>query len=108
MPTYEYECERCGHTFERFQGIMEPPVKRCPECKGKTRRLIGTGAGIIFKGSGFYETDYRSDSYKDAAKKEKTASTPAPEKKSGDTKSVASTKKDTKPESSTKTAEKGE
>ena len=75
MPTYEYECRRCGHVFERFQNITDEPVKRCPKCKGKVERLIGTGAGVIFKGSGFYSTDYRSDSYKNAAKQEKASAT---------------------------------
>ena len=70
MPTYEYECLKCGHVFERFQSITDEPVKRCPECRCKVRRLFGTGAGIIFKGSGFYETDYRSESYNREAKKE--------------------------------------
>ena len=91
MPTYDYECARCGHSFEVFHGMMEQPVKRCPKCRGKTRRLIGTGAGIIFKGSGFYETDYRSDSYKDAEKKEKTASKSDSEK-SADSKTPDATK----------------
>jgi putative FmdB family regulatory protein len=69
MPTYEYECNACGHAFERFQSITASPVKRCPECgKAKVKRLMGTGAGLIFKGSGFYITDYRSESY-DKAKK---------------------------------------
>ena len=71
MPTYEYECTKCGHVFERFQNMNDEPVKRCPLCRCKVRKLLGTGAGIIFKGSGFYETDYRSDSYKQAANKEK-------------------------------------
>jgi putative FmdB family regulatory protein len=70
MPTYEYECEKCGHRFELFQSMSEAPRKRCPKCRGKVRRLIGTGAGMIFKGSGFYTTDYRSDSYKQQKKKE--------------------------------------
>ena len=70
MPTYEYECQRCGNSFERFQNITEDPVKRCPECRGKVRRLLGTGAGIIFKGSGFYGTDYRSENYKKRANEE--------------------------------------
>ncbi len=74
MPTYDYQCDACGHEFEKFQSITAPAVKKCPECgKLKVRRLIGTGAGIIFKGSGFYETDYRSESYKQAAQKDKPA-----------------------------------
>lgn len=73
MPTYEYQCGRCGHEFERFQKITDAPVRRCPKCKGGVKRLIGTGAGVIFKGSGFYTTDYRSDSYKRAAKSETSA-----------------------------------
>ena len=71
MPTYEYECEKCGNKFEVFQNIKEDPIKKCPKCKGKVHRLIGAGAGIIFKGSGFYATDYRSESYKRAAKNDK-------------------------------------
>ena len=71
MPTYEYECEACEHGFEKFQSMTDKPVKTCPVCgRRKVRRLIGTGAGIIFKGSGFYETDYRSKEYKEAAKKD--------------------------------------
>jgi putative FmdB family regulatory protein len=75
MPTYDYECDACGHTFELFQGINDPLKKKCPECgKPKLRRLFGTGAAVVFKGSGFYQTDYRSDSYKKAAEKDKPAS----------------------------------
>ena len=59
MPTYEYECEGCGHRFERFQAITDEPLRKCPACGGKVRRLIGAGAGVIFKGSGFYITDYK-------------------------------------------------
>ena len=70
MPTYEYKCSKCAHTFELFQSMTDAPRKRCPECGGKVERLLGTGAGIIFKGSGFYETDYRSDSYKEGVKAE--------------------------------------
>jgi len=70
MPTYEYECKKCGHKFEEFQRITEPPLRKCPRCKGKVQRLIGAGAGIIFKGTGFHATDYRSQSYKEQAKKE--------------------------------------
>ncbi len=72
MPTYEYRCDACEHEFEHFQSMTSSALRKCPACgKLKLRRLIGTGAGIIFKGSGFYETDYRSDSYKKAAKAEK-------------------------------------
>jgi len=73
MPTYEYRCKRCGHEFERFQGITEKPLRRCPKCGKAVERLIGTGAGIIFKGSGFYQTDYRSESYKSKARSESAA-----------------------------------
>jgi putative FmdB family regulatory protein len=67
MPTYEYRCEACGHQFEHFQSISSPRLQVCPKCnKKKLNRLIGTGAGVIFKGSGFYATDYRSDSYNKA------------------------------------------
>jgi putative FmdB family regulatory protein len=68
MPTYDYECDACGHRFELFQSISADPERRCPACKKlKLRRLIGTGAAVVFKGSGFYQTDYRSDSYKKSA-----------------------------------------
>lgn len=59
MPTYEYKCIECGYRFEKFQGIKEEPIKECPECDGKVKRLIGSGAGIIFRGDGFYHTDYK-------------------------------------------------
>ena len=70
MPTYDYQCEKCGHEFEFFQSMNDERLTDCPkeECDGRVKRKIGTGAGIIFKGSGFYETDYRSESYKKAAK----------------------------------------
>ncbi len=72
MPTYEYLCEACGHELELFQNITEGPKKRCPACKKqKLKRKIGGGAGFLFKGSGFYLTDYRSDSYKKAADADK-------------------------------------
>ncbi len=75
MPTYEYECQKCGHQFELFQSIKDAPKKTCPKCRGKVKRLLGTGAGLIFKGSGFYVTDYRKPSYSEAAKKESGATT---------------------------------
>ncbi len=72
MPTYDYECEACGHGFELFQSINEPLKKKCPKCgKMKLNRLFGTGGALLFRGSGFYTTDYRSDSYKSAKKKDK-------------------------------------
>ena len=71
MPTYDYKCLACDVRFEKFQGIMAPVIEECPECGGKVKRLIGAGAGLIFKGSGFYTTDYRSDGYKESAKKDK-------------------------------------
>lgn len=85
MPTYEYECRSCLHTFEAFQNITAPPLENCPKCKGPLRRLIGRGGAIIFKGSGFYATDYRSEEYKKKAKEESGAGEgkkKEPEKKS--------------------------
>jgi putative FmdB family regulatory protein len=78
MPTYEYQCDACEHGFEEWQTFSEPPLTKCPKCgKKKLRRLFGTGAAVLFKGSGFYETDYRSESYKSAAKADKEAAKPA-------------------------------
>ena len=75
MPTYDYVCDGCGHEFEAFESIKADPQTDCPECKTrKLRRKIGPGAAILFKGSGFYQTDYRSESYKKAAKAEKSSS----------------------------------
>ena len=78
MPNYDYVCEKCEHQFEVFQGMNDAKLTDCPEegCDGTVRRLLGTGAGIIFKGGGFYETDYRSESYKKGAKSESEASKP--------------------------------
>jgi len=86
MPTYEYRCEKCQQTFEAFQSMKDAAYTVCPKelCRqptwgeGKVKRLLGTGAGLIFKGSGFYITDYRSAGYKEAAKKESGASSPSP------------------------------
>ena len=87
MPTYEYECEACGHSFDEFQQISDKHLRKCPECgKRKLQRLIGAGAAVIFKGSGFYQTDYRSKEYNDRAK--------------ADTKASSSTSSDAKKESS--------
>ncbi len=72
MPTYEYRCGACGHEFEAFQSMKDSALRKCPACaKNKLERLIGTGAAIVFKGSGFYQTDYRSESYKKSAQAEK-------------------------------------
>jgi putative FmdB family regulatory protein len=81
MPTYEYHCDACEHNFDEFQSMSEATLTKCPKCgKKKLRRVFGTGAAILFKGSGFYETDYRSESYKSAAKKDQEG----PAKSSGD------------------------
>jgi putative FmdB family regulatory protein len=81
MPTYDYECGTCGEKFEKFQSITAPAIRKCPSCgKLAVRRLIGTGAGVIFKGSGFYQTDYRSESYRKAAASDKA---PAGDKSAG-------------------------
>jgi putative FmdB family regulatory protein len=89
MPTYEYVCDACEHTFDELQGYNDPVLTKCPKCgKKKLRRLFGTGAALLFKGSGFYETDYRSESYKAGAKKEQEASSPKTDK--GDSTAAAS------------------
>jgi putative FmdB family regulatory protein len=78
MPTYEYQCDACEHNFDEFQSITAKPLKKCPKCgKSKLRRIFGTGAAILFKGSGFYQTDYRSESYKAGAKAEQEKAKPA-------------------------------
>ena len=90
MPTYDYICDDCAHEFEAYEPITSEPRKDCPECKGSgLRRKIGPGAAILFKGSGFYQTDYRSESYKKAAKADKPAD--AATKPSGDTASPSPT-----------------
>ena len=114
MPTYDYECDACGHAFELFQSISEPVKKKCPECgKPKLRRLFGTGAAIVFKGSGFYQTDYRSDSYKKGAEKDKPAGDSKGESKTegkseskSDAKTEAKSTSDTKASSSDKSKKK--
>lgn len=78
MPTYEYKCTSCGHALEQFQSMKDKPLRKCPACgKNTLERQIGTGAAVIFKGSGFYQTDYRSESYKSAAKADAAPATPA-------------------------------
>ena len=102
MPTYDYECDACAHKFEQFQGINDPVLTKCPECKKKKlRRLFGTGGAIVFKGSGFYQTDYRSENYKKGASADKSAGeSKSSESKSSDTKSSESKSSDSKPASS--------
>ena len=78
MPTYDYRCQACGHALEVFHSISESPRKKCPKCgKPKLERLIGAGGGILFKGGGFYQTDYRSDAYKKAESADQGESAPA-------------------------------
>lgn len=101
MPTYDYECDACGHRFELFQSISDDPEKKCPECKKlKLRRLIGTGAAVVFKGSGFYQTDYRSDSYKKSAAADSSSSSSS--SSSNDTSSASSSQKSTSDKSTPK------
>ena len=101
MPTYEYRCKACGHEFEEFQSITAPVLKKCPSCaKLKLERLIGIGSAVMFKGGGFYETDYRSESYKAAAKADSDASKPKSDSDSG---SKGESKSDTKSESKSDT-----
>lgn len=101
MPTYDYQCQQCGHQFEVFQSMNDDRLTDCPkdDCDGSVKRLIGTGAGIIFKGSGFYETDYRSDSYK----KGESADKPKSDSKSSDSKSSDSKSSSTSSASKTST-----
>ena len=93
MPTYDYECDACGHTMELFQGINDPVEKKCPECgKDELNRLFGTGAAIVFKGSGFYQTDYRSEGYKKAAKADSESKGESKSKNKGESKKSDSAK----------------
>jgi putative FmdB family regulatory protein len=111
MPTYEYHCEKCDHTFEKVQSIKDNALTVCPkeDCprkpwgKGKIKRVIGAGAGLLFKGSGFYITDYRDQAYKDKSTADTAATTPKTET-TGDSKTDA--KADTKTESKSETASK--
>lgn len=103
MPTYEYECEKCGKVFEAFQSMSDAPLKKCEDkkCKGKVHRLIGAGAGLIFKGSGFYITDYKKSGASGAPASEKAESSKASEAKS-ESKSESKTKTESKSESKSK------
>ena len=98
MPTYDYICENCGYEFEQFQTITARPLRKCPKCgETKLKRLIGAGAGVIFKGTGFYETDYRSESYKRAEKNEKSSTnTDTAKEKTKDSQSSPKNKSGTK------------
>lgn len=101
MPTYEYICNACGHEFEKFQSITAAPIKDCPTCKKKkVERKISVGAGFIFKGSGFYETDYRGDAYKKAAEADKA---PSADAKPTEAKADAAKPAETKPAEKTET-----
>lgn len=102
MPTYEYKCAACSHTFEQFQSMKDATLRKCPSCgKAKLERLIGTGAAVIFKGSGFYQTDYRSDAYKKSAEADKPA---APAASDSAPTSPAKTEAASKPEPTKPTA----
>ena len=96
MPTYEYECQKCGTTFEEFQGITADPLTACRQkgCRGKVKRLIGAGGGLLFKGSGFYITDYRSDGYKQAEKAAKESTPSSGKSDKSDSKAASSGKGD--------------
>ena len=96
MPTYDYQCKQCDHRWELFQSIKAEPVRKCPACgKRKAQRVIGPGAGILFRGSGFYQTDYRSDAYKKAAEADRTAQSGG---KSDSSKSESGKSESAKPE----------
>lgn len=105
MPTYDYICESCGCEFERFQSIIAIPLRKCPKCgESGLKRLIGAGAGVIFKGSGFYETDYRSEGYKKAQEDEKKTTDKDAGKKESEIKTTKS--KDSKPDKKSKSGTK--
>ena len=106
MPTYEYECGKCGCHFERFQSISAEPLKKCPQCRGKLRRVISGGAGIIFKGSGFYATDYRSSSYKEGERRAREVAEPK-KKEKGKKKTAAKKSETGKAKETKKTPAKG-
>ena len=100
MPTYDYRCTKCDHLFELFHSMSDESVKKCPKCKGKSIRVPSGGAGLLFKGSGFYITDYRSKSYQDKAKQDSTSSTPPPSSASDAKPAAASASAESKPAAS--------
>lgn len=105
MPTYDYTCSSCEHSWELFQSITAKPIRKCPHCGRQTaRRMIGTGAGVLFKGSGFYCTDYRSEGYKKAAKSESESSSGKNKNESGGACSKAVCESKTAAAPQTKTA----
>ena len=105
MPTYEYECKDCNHHFNAFQSMKDEPLKTCPKCKkDKLKRLLGAGAGLIFKGSGFYCTDYRSPSYDSRVKSESASGSES--KTESKTEAKPETKTASKAESTAKSAKK--
>lgn len=106
MPTYEYHCDACQHDFEAFQSMSAAPIKKCPKCgKNKVKRLIGAGAGLIFKGSGFYITDYRDSGYQEKAKADSGQSSSSDSKGSGD---AAASSTESKPAAEAKPAAKSD
>lgn len=101
MPTYDYKCDACEHAWEEFQSIKAEPTKKCPSCgKKKARRLIGGGAGLIFRGSGFYLTDYRSDAYKKSAEADKQSNSSDSSSSKSDSSSSSSKSSDSSSKSS--------
>jgi putative FmdB family regulatory protein len=109
MPTYDYECDACSHRFELFQSISDDPKRKCPKCrKSKLRRLFGTGAALMFKGSGFYQTDYRSESYKKASEAEKKSASSESSSSTGGGESSAKSQSKSEPKAESNKSHKGD
>ena len=111
MPTYDYQCQACGHTWELFQSMNDSPIKSCPKCKKrKAKRLLGVGAGLIFKGTGFYETDYKNkpggESKKDSGDSSSSSDSSDSSAKSSDSSSDSSSTSESKPKKETKSESK--
>lgn len=107
MPTYDYVCQACGHRLEIFQSMSDSPKKKCPKCaKSKLQRQIGAGAAILFKGSGFYQTDYRSSSYSEGAKKDASSGESKPKESPAAAPEVKPKVAETKPSTASKSARK--